>query len=52
VLAENRRPLTLPPNPNGMTASGYTNLEVWLHNMSRQVEGRAVLSPEPPTLDR
>jgi hypothetical protein len=52
VLAENRRPLTLPQNPNGMTASGYTNLEVWLHNMSRQVEGRAVLSPEPPTLDR
>lgn len=52
VLAENRRPLTLPQDPHGPAAGGYTNLEVWLQNMSRQVEGRAVLSPEPPTLQR
>jgi hypothetical protein len=52
VLAENRRALTLPQNPHGLAAGGYTNLEVWLQNMSRQVEGRAVLSPEPPTLQR
>ncbi len=29
-LAENRRALTLPANPNEVTASGYTNLELWL----------------------
>lgn len=52
VLAENHRPLTLPANPNGMTASGYTNLEVWLQSMSAQVEGRSARLPEPPTLSR
>jgi hypothetical protein len=52
ALAENRRALTLPANPNGMTASGYTNLEVWLHNMSAQVEGRTARRPAAPNLTR
>jgi hypothetical protein len=51
-LAVNRRALTLPANPNTVTASGYTNLELWLHRMSAQVEGRAPTPPEPPTLTR
>ena len=51
-LAVNHRTLTLPDNPNGVTASGYTNLELWLHRMSAQVEGRAANPPEAPTLDR
>ncbi len=44
-LAENRRTLTLPANPNETTASGYTQLEVWLQDMAAEVEGR---SPRPP----
>ncbi|WP_153067107.1 pectate lyase family protein [Steroidobacter cummioxidans] len=52
ALAENRRALTLPANPNEVTASGYTNLELWLHRMAAQVEGRSSSSPEAPTLDR
>ena len=51
-LAENRRTLTLPENPNTVTASGYTNLELWLQRMAAQVEGRAPSSPEAPTLNR
>lgn len=50
VLAENHRPLTLPANPNAVTASGYTNLEVWLHKMSAEVEGRSGPLPQPPSL--
>lgn len=49
---ENRRALTLPANPNTVTASGYTNLEIWLQRMSAEVEGRAANLPEPPTLNR
>ena len=49
---ENRRALTLPANPNTVTASGYTNLELWLQRMSAEVEGRAAHLPEPPTLNR
>jgi hypothetical protein len=52
TLAQNRRALTLPANPNEVTASGYTNLELWLHRMSAQVEGRAPMPPEAPTLNR
>lgn len=52
ALAENHRALTLPADPNGVTASGYTNLEVWLHNMSAQVEGRSARFPRAPTLNR
>lgn len=52
ALAENRRALNLPANPNIVTASGYTNLELWLQRMSAQVEGRGAILPEPPRLDR
>lgn len=49
-LAENRRTLTLPANPNQVTESGYTNLELWLHEMAAQVEGRSSRPPTPPKL--
>lgn len=49
VMAENRRVLTLPGNPNEVTASGYTNLELWLHSMSAEVEGKGK-PPVPPQL--
>ena len=49
-LAQNRRALTLPSNPNVVTASGYTNLELWLHKMAADVEGRASVPPVPPVL--
>jgi hypothetical protein len=52
ALAENRRALSLPANPNTVTASGYTNLELWLHRMSAQVEGRSPAHPQAPTLSR
>jgi len=35
-----QRALTLPANPNGVAASGYTNLEEWLQNLARAAEGR------------
>jgi chitodextrinase len=38
-LAVNFRPLTLPADPNAVTASGYTNLELWLHEMAKAVGG-------------
>ncbi|MBY6017618.1 hypothetical protein KUW04_07500 [Halomonas denitrificans] len=37
-MAVNKRPLTLPDNPNEVSSSGYTNLELWLHSMARSVE--------------
>jgi len=37
VLAVNFRALTLPANPNTITASGYTNLEIWLHGYAALV---------------
>jgi len=37
-LAVNVRPLTLPANPNVTNVNGYTNLELWLQNMAREVE--------------
>jgi pectate lyase len=46
---QNRRTLTLPANPNTVTASGYTNLELWLHSMAAKVEGRTS-PPVPPVL--
>lgn len=52
TVAENRRALTLPANPDTVTASGYTNLELWLHNMSADVEGRSRRSPEAPVLSQ
>jgi hypothetical protein len=45
TLANNRRTLTLPASPNTVTASGYTNLELWLHKMSATVEGKTAGSP-------
>ncbi|MGQ0750124.1 MAG: hypothetical protein ACT4PS_06275, partial [Betaproteobacteria bacterium] len=39
TLAVNVRALTLPANPDTVTASGYTNLELWLHEMAKAVEG-------------
>ncbi|MBC8868681.1 MAG: hypothetical protein H8E44_04660, partial [Planctomycetes bacterium] len=39
-LAENRRKLTVPDNPNGDdNRDGYTNLEEWLHGFTADVEG-------------
>jgi pectate lyase len=49
TLAQNRRTLTLPANPNTVTASGYTNLEVWLHSLDDSVKGvTQAKSPAPP----
>jgi hypothetical protein len=47
---ENRRALVLPDAPNTVTASGYTNLELWLHDMAADVEGRSRTGPEAPVL--
>lgn len=52
TMAENRRALTLPASPDTVTASGYTNLELWLHDMAAQVEGRSPRSPEAPVLSQ
>jgi len=41
-LAENRRELQIPENPNGDDdGDGYTNLEEWLHGFAAKVEGVA-----------
>ena len=37
--AVNVRPLALPANPNTVTPSGYTNLELWLQSMAKALEG-------------
>ena len=48
-LPVNRRPLTLPQNPNSdSNGNGYTNLEEWLHAFAASVEG-AGTAPRPPT---
>jgi pectate lyase len=52
TLAENRRTLQPPSNPNEVTPSGYTKLELWLHQMSAEVEGRSVKQPAPPALSK
>jgi hypothetical protein len=39
TLAQNRRALTLPSNPNGIASNGYTNLENWLHSMDQALSG-------------
>lgn len=49
-LAQNRRALTLPSDPSAVTPSGYTKLEVWLHQMSAEVEGRSGTPPTAPRL--
>jgi len=49
VYAANRRALTLPANPATITASGYSNLELWLQLMDQQVRGVvAAQSPAAP----
>jgi hypothetical protein len=52
TMAENRRALNLPANPNTVTESGYTNLELWLHDMSADVEGRSRRAPDAPVLSQ
>ena len=47
VLAVNSRPLLLPASPHAVTASGYTNLEVWLHGYAAAVEPGATTSAAP-----
>lgn len=49
-LAVNRRALTLPTDHNAMTPSGYTRLEIWLHEMAAGVEGRPYSPPAAPML--
>ena len=39
TIAVNRRSLTLPANHATITASGYTNLELWLHQLDQQLQG-------------
>ena len=49
TLAQNRRALTLPANPNTVTASGYTNAELWLHSLDGAVSGvTQAQSPSAP----
>jgi hypothetical protein len=50
TLAKNTRVLQIPSNPNEVTASGYTKLEVWLHDMAARVEGRSGKPPIAPVL--
>jgi hypothetical protein len=50
TLAKNTRVLQIPSDPNAVTASGYTKLEVWLHDMAAQVEGRSAKPPVAPVL--
>ena len=40
VYAVNRRTLTLPANQATVTASGYTNLELWLQQMDKSLSRR------------
>jgi pectate lyase len=46
----NKRALTLPSNPDTVTPSGYTNLELWLQKMSAEVEGIPNTAPPAPVL--
>ena len=49
TLATRTRALTLPANPNAVTGSGYTNLEVWLQAMSASLEPSTTKIPGAPT---
>jgi pectate lyase len=50
TMAVNRRALTLPANPNTVTASGYTNLEIWLQKLDSGMGGNVqAQSPAAPT---
>ena len=48
-LAVRKRWLRLPINQRAITADGYTNLEIWLHSLSTDLEGNVVNGPRPPT---
>jgi hypothetical protein len=48
--AVNRRELALPKEPSAVTESGYTNLELWLHDMAADVEGRSRKAPKAPVV--
>ena len=50
TLASNKRTLMLPAEHKAVTPSGYTKLELWLHDMAAQVEGRPHSPPAPPVL--
>ena len=40
-LARKTRALELPENPNEVDpATGYTKIELWLHKLAAEVEGR------------
>jgi hypothetical protein len=47
-LSPNHRSLTLPSNPHTATASGYTNLEKWLHGHALALETGAEITPQGP----
>jgi hypothetical protein len=47
TMAQNTRAFTLPANPHTYTASGYTNLELALHNAAALVEGTGGTNPPP-----
>jgi hypothetical protein len=49
AYAQNRRTLTLPANQATITASGYSNLELWLQQMDQTLSGVvAAGSPAAP----
>ena len=49
TYAVNTRALTLPANHATITSSGYSNLELWLHDLDKQVVGTAAAkSPTSP----
>jgi hypothetical protein len=50
ALAQVSRVLTVPTDPHQVQASGYTNLELWLHGLARSVEtGEGEPKPGTPT---
>jgi pectate lyase len=46
TYAQNQRTLALPANHSAITASGYSNLELWLHQLDAQLGG--VMQPTAP----
>jgi pectate lyase len=49
TYAQNRRALTLPANHATITSSGYTNLELWLQQMDKTLQGVVQsMSPAAP----
>lgn len=51
VLAENKRTLKLPENPDTVNSDGYTNLEKWLHRMAADVESKRSIAAPRVRLD-